>query len=658
MSIDFTGIKSLSIPEGVVIKVIRKSDGTVLWEKPSENITLGTLAVGDSVYMYVDGVSYEWIVVQQGNPDSSIYDNSCDGTWLLMKDIFQNATWDANSSLVFNESGVYGLLNDDILNMFDASVRSLIKTVKIPYATEISSSGNVATGTNGMTARLFLLSLTEYGYSKTSYTHTEGATLEYFSDAVATKRIADLNGTAAIHWTRSMDVRDEYICYVAANGSSSSARDTKSYGVRPAMVLPQNAIVKTGGLIDGELYTGNSPARLPSGYTEVEYIGLTGTQYINTGLKASNTTRIVLDFELTDTSVDNYIFGAYKLSGIAAVETYYLSWTINNNCYYMYTNGVGSGFTGFKGVAGLGRHLLDKKQNNTVLDKISISIPDSTFTTSYDMYLGTVNSSGTPRSTGMVGKIYSCQIYDNDVLIRDFIPCVDASGAVGLYDLINDVFYGNAGTGVFEAGSAISVENITINITQASTASDYCYLQIGDTKYTAVQDIAVPSGTKVTFRASSAIDLGGISVNEKLLYQTDLVTHEHVYMDATTNMSIAFEMTGKWNYIHITTNDGKQYAYDTSTSYIVPAKTMTINGTPYAFEEGMTWGDWVDSSYNTGYNGSLFTSITALGICCLTVENGCDMRYQVVYDDSVQSDSDVIVEGREYSFKITILGPA
>jgi hypothetical protein len=442
---------AMVLPQNTIVKNGGLIDGETAATKPT---LIGEKSVGDIVTLNVNGAATDFIVIHQGIPDTSIYDSSCDGTWLLMKDIFQNATWDADSSLVFNKSGVYSLLNGDILNAFDASVRSHIKTVKIPYATEISSSGNVATGTNGMTAQLFLLSLTEYGYSKTSYTHTEGAALAYFSDAVAAKRVANLNGTAAIHWTRSMDVRDEYICYVAANGSSSSARDTKSYGVRPALVLSKNVIVKNGGLIDGELYTGNSPARLPSGYTEVEYIGLTGTQYVDTGFKASNTTRVVMDFELTDTSVDNYIFGAYKPSGITAVERYYLWWSKTHNYYTMYTNDAGSSFTGFKEVAGLGRHLLDKNRNNTILDEVSMSVNDSTFTTSYDMYLGTVNSGGTPRSTGMVGKIYSCQIYDNDVLVRDFVPCVNASGVAGLYDLANGVFYGNAGTGVFEAGLA------------------------------------------------------------------------------------------------------------------------------------------------------------------------------------------------------------
>jgi hypothetical protein len=310
-------------------------------------------------------------------------------------------------------------------------------------------------------------------------------------------------------------------------------------------------------------------------------------------------------------------------------------------------------------------YLLECQSNNGILtyecgDVSGEVYPNGSICKTDNIYVFTINSFKDSSILEQASKmrLYYFQIYDNNVLVRDFVPCINASGEAGLYDKANNVFYGNAGSGTFEAGSAISAKNVTISITQASTASDYCYLQIGDTKYTAVQDITVPSGTKITFRALSNWDMGSVLVNGILLYQSDLSVHEYVYMDAITNMSIAFETGGKFSYIHITTEDEKQYTYDTPTSYIVPAKTMTIGGNSYTFEEGMTWGDWIDSSYNTGYNGSLFTVRTALGVFCSIIENNYDMCYQVVYNDSVQSGSDVIVEGREYSFKITSMGPA
>lgn len=219
------------------------------------------------------------------------------------------------------------------------------------------------------------------------------------------------------------------------------------FSTTASLAIPEGNVIKI-------TRNGNIVWEKSSGYTQVEYIGLTRTQYINTGLKASNVTRVVLDFEVTDTSVDNYIFGTQKPQGITVVERYCLQWNKVAGYYSMLTNGVETTFSGFNVVTGLGRHLLDKNRDNTTLDGRSINKSAGTFTTSYDMYLGTINSGGTPSSYGMIGMIYSCQIYDNDVLVRDFIPCVNPSGVAGLYDSVNDVFYENAGTGTFTAGAA------------------------------------------------------------------------------------------------------------------------------------------------------------------------------------------------------------
>lgn len=53
-------------------------------------------------------------------------------------------------------------------------------------------------------------------------------------------------------------------------------------------------------------------------------------------------------------------------------------------------------------------------------------------------------------------KLFTCQIYDNGTLTRNFIPCKNAAGAVGLYDTVGAEFYPNAGTGNFTAGDAVT----------------------------------------------------------------------------------------------------------------------------------------------------------------------------------------------------------
>ena len=59
--------------------------------------------VGTSVYLYEGGgTAVEYIIVQQGNPDTSTYDSSCNGTWIMRKEVlvgecpFYDETWDIN----------------------------------------------------------------------------------------------------------------------------------------------------------------------------------------------------------------------------------------------------------------------------------------------------------------------------------------------------------------------------------------------------------------------------------------------------------------------------------------------------------------------------------------------------------------------------------
>lgn len=71
------------------------------------------------------------------------------------------------------------------------------------------------------------------------------------------------------------------------------------------------------------------------------------------------------------------------------------------------------------------------------------------------MYLGALNNSGTLSTAYSVGNIviYDCKIYEDNNLIRYFIPCYRKSdNHVGMYDVINDEFYMNQGTDVFVKG--------------------------------------------------------------------------------------------------------------------------------------------------------------------------------------------------------------
>jgi len=206
-------------------------------------------AVGESVYLSENGIPVEYIVVHQGNPDAALYDASCDGMWLLRRDIYESRQWHSSNVNDYANSTIHSYLNSTCLALFDNATRSAIKSAKIPYVNGTGSSA-VASGANGLTAQIFLLSGYEVGFttSVNPYFPVDGAKLDYFvsgNDAAAqAKRIAYLNGTADIWWFRSPDARNSTSAWVAiADGNYGAGyRATNAYGVRPALILSSTAL--------------------------------------------------------------------------------------------------------------------------------------------------------------------------------------------------------------------------------------------------------------------------------------------------------------------------------------------------------------------------------------------------------------------------------
>ena len=190
--------------------------------------------------------------------------------------------------------------------------------------------------------------------------------------------------------------------------------------------------------------------KLPTGYTELEYIQSSGTQYIDTGFKPSGNSGIVVDYQQVGTiAYQDPLFGARQSSS----NTAFSMWLSSNVTYPQY-----------------GNVSYDAKpisiNNNTrliyKLDKGIASCGDKTvsfsqlsFTSSYNLVLFSVNTGGTVDTRRISGKLYNCKIYDNNEIVRDFIPCKNPSGVIGLYDTVNSQFYQNAGSGAFVAGPEI-----------------------------------------------------------------------------------------------------------------------------------------------------------------------------------------------------------
>lgn len=214
---------------------------------PVQGTPVGNLPVGTIVKTPVNGTAKEFIVVHQGLP-SSLYDASCSGTWLLMKDIYENRQWHSSNSNAYAASTIHSYLNGTFLNLFDAGIKAQIKQVKIPYAYDGTSS-TVASGANGLSAKIFLLGGYEVGWttSDSIYFPVDGAKLSYFDAGTGTtannKRVAYLNGTATGWWLRSPHSGTSFGWIVLASGSDSGSYASASFGIRPAFILPSDTLV-------------------------------------------------------------------------------------------------------------------------------------------------------------------------------------------------------------------------------------------------------------------------------------------------------------------------------------------------------------------------------------------------------------------------------
>lgn len=219
------------------------------------NVLLSTKAVGSTVKLKVNGTAKEFIVVHQGKP-SSLYDNSCDGTWLLMKDIYENRQWHSSNVNNLENSTIHSYLNGTFLNLFESNIRDAIKQVKLPYRKNGGSGGSDQSGANGLLCKIFLLSGYEIGFttSDNPYFPVDGAKLSYFEagtgSSALNKRIAYLNGSAAYWWLRSPYTNHtSYVWYVNSNGNYSRNYASDSGGIRPALVLPSTLLVSDDGTV-------------------------------------------------------------------------------------------------------------------------------------------------------------------------------------------------------------------------------------------------------------------------------------------------------------------------------------------------------------------------------------------------------------------------
>ena len=152
----------------------------------------------------------------------------------------------------------------------------------------------------------------------------------------------------------------------------------------------------------------------------IEYIESTGTQYIDTGVYPTSTTMVRLKFNMT-IATGMVIVGYY-----ISESDVFRFFNYGNQAYLDYGSGS-SGNRIYGGTISAGvtyniefgnRYVKDLNTGGNIISSTQVNFPTKSYT------MGIFGVNGMELS---LGKIYYCQIFDNGVLVRSFLPALDNS---------------------------------------------------------------------------------------------------------------------------------------------------------------------------------------------------------------------------------------
>ena len=206
----------------------------------------------------------------------------------------------------------------------------------------------------------------------------------------------------------------------------------------------KNANVTSNGLIEYKY-------DFTKDYQQVEYIKTTGTQYINMGIKPTNNTKVYIDFMYT--SVSGFLYGSRQ--SVSSTDMHACIYETGHIIYPQFGSSQGK-ISDVINILNV-RSTLYNSQDGAVLNSSTIKTYNTmSFTSNYNMYLGALNQAGSVESRTFKGQIYACKVWEGSNIVRDFVPCYRISdNVIGLYDLVSETFYVNAGTGTFAKGADV-----------------------------------------------------------------------------------------------------------------------------------------------------------------------------------------------------------
>ena len=193
----------------------------------------------------------------------------------------------------------------------------------------------------------------------------------------------------------------------------------------------------------------------------------------------------------------------------------------------------------------------------------------------YSFYLGATNRNGSPASRPQL-TIYSCKLYQDEILLRDYIPCYRKSdSAIGLYDLINDEFYPNSGTGTFLKGVDVPSPSAPVEIKSVNSKIDV--------------DI---NGNITTINLDEPLRKGG-NYADYIDYENQKVVRKiaSVQFDGTENWTLYKNITG-----------GSVFALDNTLNPLIKSYTTDTFMTHFALTNVYSTASFPVGVYRFGFN--------------------------------------------------------
>ena len=359
----------------------------------------------------------------------------------------------------------------------------------------------------------------------------------------------------------------------------------------------------TGEFEVGELVNRGS-SRLPSAYTELDYIESTGTEYIDTGIIPNQNTGI--EIKISSNSYEHnelFICGSGVDSSHQAFEIY--PWPLYADWKMQFNYGTDDVFLGTVTPNALDQVTVTQKKQQVSMNvggsMLNSEHPANTFTSPYTLTLLALHRENTIVSTANV-KIYECRIWDNDELMRNFVPCrKNATSEMGLFDLISNEFFANAGTGGFQAGNEVKTSG-------ARLPSDYKEVEYIESTGSQTIDTGVKFDMSVdaceVVNQSTVLDQNGMILASADAYATNYFWYYH-YM-ISSHLALYVHEGGQQHLVGSVPTDLEKHKmeYHNKSYYIDGQLVGTSTDNLVETDANLFISSWGDNYF---YQGKIFS---------------------------------------------------